>query len=380
MRGRWSYGGSEHRPETIAPRVTFHDEVAQQIQREIEQFPRVEVGGKLVGTIKAPVLPEGGSLSRYLANLEIDVIHYLDAGPRARRSPTFHLPDAAYQVALFQRLEEQHPEVQHLGTWHSHHPNGLDCLSEGDVEGYFHSVNSSDHSLDVFLASLMVDRSGLAHARHFLFVRGYREYFEIDPRAVRRVRGRNPYSAIIQGYRASFGGASRARGAESWFDSEAGKEVLRRDREEIPRLLPGARCVLKKQSGELFWEGRLSLATIDNHIIYRYPAEFPAEQPVAVVTGSGEGLQIELRVSLDADRSLRQLAHLLKLFRHLDRLRVAQGAAGPGPGRPPDPESNPAEPRPEEAPPAEDDVAEPSWSLAQTIESLRLLFGFSQNR
>jgi hypothetical protein len=83
--------------------------------------------------------------------------------------------------ALFRKLEEQDPDIKHLGTWHTHHCNGLKTLSQADIRGYFRTVNKPAYRPKFFLASLVTripaDPREAGWIDHFLFVKGSDEYY-----------------------------------------------------------------------------------------------------------------------------------------------------------------------------------------------------------
>ena len=70
----------------------------------------------------------------------------------------FHRGDAQWQTQEFRRLEREDPALEQLGSWHSHHPNGLGRLSAGDINGYKATVNDRGHNHDFFFVSLGVDQ------------------------------------------------------------------------------------------------------------------------------------------------------------------------------------------------------------------------------
>ena len=150
-------------------RVVINEAVAKMINDEVRDHPHVEVGGKFVGFLRA------GASSR----VEIFVTHSLDAGPGAHRTATEHLGDAKYQERQFRQMESIRPDIEHLGSWHSHHPNGYDTLSGGDIRGYFETVNDPGHNHDWFYALLVTDSRGFKSSRHFLFERGRTDFVEI---------------------------------------------------------------------------------------------------------------------------------------------------------------------------------------------------------
>ena len=56
----------------------------------------------------------------------------LEPGPNAQRSPTYFFQDGDHQEKLFRAIEASHPDIEHLGNWHTHHVNGYPTLSGGD--------------------------------------------------------------------------------------------------------------------------------------------------------------------------------------------------------------------------------------------------------
>src|SRR5262249_44316813 len=95
----------------------------------------------------------------------------ISPGPRARCTPTELLPDGEFQDGVFKYLEAQEPALEHLGTWHSHHPNGLPRFSHGDVAHYQSVVADKNYGPDFFVAGLCIDRSGLDHGAFEIFGR-----------------------------------------------------------------------------------------------------------------------------------------------------------------------------------------------------------------
>ncbi len=170
------------------PLVIIPRRVADRFTAEIQANPRVEVGGKYLGFIRGQgryrTLEERLNA---VSSLIFQVTDYLDDGPKAERAAGFHMGDVDWQVREFRKLERQFPELEPLGSWHSHHPNGMSTLSTGDIHGYMATVNHPDHTHDFFFVSLGVDRSGFATARHYLFIRDDNAFYELTVDNVRVV-------------------------------------------------------------------------------------------------------------------------------------------------------------------------------------------------
>ncbi len=114
---------------------------------ECDRFDRDETGGRIVGVFKE----ERGILTLTISGL-------IEAGPKAERSPTYYLGDVDYQEDTFRKIESVHPEVEHLGNWHTHHVNGLSRLSGGDLATYQRTVNHPNQNTPFFYALLVVAR------------------------------------------------------------------------------------------------------------------------------------------------------------------------------------------------------------------------------
>ena len=129
-----------------------------------------EEGGKLVGKV---IHDENG--------FHILIDSFLDSGPRIEHSPTHIIPDGCYQESLFRICESFDPELEHLGSWHSHHCNGFLDLSAGDIKGYRQTVNKKDYNLDVFIAILIPKLSENYHDyRFYIFFRNDDNIYDIS--------------------------------------------------------------------------------------------------------------------------------------------------------------------------------------------------------
>src|SRR5208282_1767976 len=100
--------------------VTISRGVLESIFNECDLYDSHETGGKLIGTYQKKGV-------RY----DIQLSGVLGPGPNATRSATSLFQDGDYQEQVFRSIEERHPEIEHLGSWHTHHVNGLATLSQG---------------------------------------------------------------------------------------------------------------------------------------------------------------------------------------------------------------------------------------------------------
>lgn len=227
-----------------AVHILFDRAVFAYILAELRKHPDTEEGGKYVGYVLSPCDPrlarfgiEGGAPA-------IVVTDFLPSGPNAIRTPVELVPDGEYQEAMFRQLERLEPAIEHVGTWHSHHCNGLPSLSPGDIKGYRRTVNRQEYRLDFFLASLVkhlpCDVSDRAWIDHFLFARGRDDYYCINesiqivdwPTTFGRHTGhldvsRTPTPTEVK--------PSRDEGVEerpgvSWYETALGRRILSEDK------------------------------------------------------------------------------------------------------------------------------------------------------
>lgn len=134
-----------------------------------------ETGGRIVGTYQ-----------KRHNHYEVQVLGVIGPGSNAKRSPTSLFQDGEYQESVFRSIEQLHPEIEHLGNWHTHHVNGLATLSSGDKTTYQATVNHRNHNTDFFYALLVVrktpDHERRYQTKHYLFRRHDHTIYEIsDP-------------------------------------------------------------------------------------------------------------------------------------------------------------------------------------------------------
>ncbi|MGD0764054.1 MAG: hypothetical protein ABR929_12855 [Roseiarcus sp.] len=211
---------------------------------ECDRYDVDETGGRLLGTYRH----ERG---RY----DIQVKGVLEPGPKAERSPTFFLQDGEYQERLFRSIEAGHPNIEHLGNWHTHHVNGYPTLSSGDKATYFNTVNHEKHNTDFFYALLVVGKNPGGNPRyaikHFLFRRNDDSIYEVPARDVRLVdipalRPRNHLVVPTV--------PSRPAPPQVAPDPERAK-----DQEFFSEFYPSLKPLLSRSSGAPYWKGPLSL-------------------------------------------------------------------------------------------------------------------------
>ena len=148
---------------------------------ECDHYDADETGGRLVGTYTI----------NWRKRIKIHVTGVIEPGPRARRTATSFFQDGDHQANVFREIEAKHPDIEHLGNWHTHHVNGYPTLSDGDRNTYQRIVNHNQHNLDFFYAILVVSRgnsgngSNRYNVRHFILWKDDPNVYEIPPKAIK---------------------------------------------------------------------------------------------------------------------------------------------------------------------------------------------------
>ena len=216
--------------------------VLESIFDDCDRYDHDETGGRIIGRFRRAA--DG--------LLEVTVTGVIEAGPNARRSSTSFFQDGDYQAEVFRQIESAHPEVEHLGNWHTHHVNGFPNLSGGDIATYRRIVNHEKHNLDFFYALLVVSRQSGGEAasryivRHYILLRGDDAVYEVDPAKVTLTKD----AAVWP-----LGSKSEPSRTEAGHS----KEVRTRDSATIADLFPALRPYWSKRAGTLYWKGELEL-------------------------------------------------------------------------------------------------------------------------
>jgi hypothetical protein len=222
--------------------IVIHRAVMDSIFAECDRYDDHETGGRLIGTYKAG--PKGA--------LSITVSGVIEAGPRASRTATSFFQDGSHQEKVFRRLEADHPEIEHLGNWHTHHMNGYPTLSGGDRETYHRVVNHRNHNTDFFYALLVTARNDSRYAvKHFIVYRHDPKEYEIAPSHVDVVEGPVLWPASLRVERDA--PAQRKETIPDLADQRA------RDGQFFREFQPAMQAYLSKKDGSIYWRGKIAL-------------------------------------------------------------------------------------------------------------------------
>jgi hypothetical protein len=163
-------------------RLTVPQAALRAIFDECDGFDQDETGGRVVGTFQ-----------EHDGKLALEITAIIEAGPQARRSAVSFFQDGPHQERVFRQIESSHPDIEHLGNWHTHHVNGLQTLSGGDIETYHRTVNHRNHNTSFFYALLVTAKHRTSDPlrrytiKHYMFRRGDERVYEIPPQHVQIV-------------------------------------------------------------------------------------------------------------------------------------------------------------------------------------------------
>ncbi|MBI3983212.1 MAG: hypothetical protein HY337_09880 [Gemmatimonadetes bacterium] len=214
---------------------------------ECDRYGHVETGGRIVGTYRRG------------RNLDVTVTGMIDAGPQARRAVTSFFQDGEYQEGVFREIEREHPDIEHLGTWHTHHVNGFPTLSGGDIETYRRTVNHPQHNLDFWYALLVTAKVAgpdRYRVKHYLLRRHDDKVYKIPPKLVRVAEER---AIWVPGVTRGRPQAAPASSIESDSASHSRQERRAFDDQVLRQLFPNLRPFFSEAAQCLLWKGSISL-------------------------------------------------------------------------------------------------------------------------
>jgi hypothetical protein len=242
--------GGEMFPPATGVRVQISRQVLDSVFDDCDRFAQDETGGKILGTFT-----QTGD------GFDINVSGVIDAGPQTARSQTSLFQDGEYQARIFRALESEHPEIEHLGTWHSHHVNGYPHLSGGDIETYQRTVNHAYHHPPLFYALLVVAKTkGKARykVKHYVLFKGNSTVYEIPPRGIRVVETPAVWTP-----------SSRTNVEEKHEEAHGSKPLVEHElagnQRVLAQLFPGMQPLFSKAADTLYWSGVIE--TVDGNSV-----------------------------------------------------------------------------------------------------------------
>jgi len=233
------------RSRESAVSISIASGVLESIFDECDCHDIDETGGRLIGFYQKEA-------NRY----DIQLLGVIGPGPHARRSETSFFQDGEYQESIFRSIEESHPNVEHLGNWHTHHVNGFPTLSGGDKATYFKTVNHDKHNTDFFYALLVVrknvGRDPRYDVKHYFFRRGHDTVYEVPDAHIRLVEAPLlwPHAAESSRYSGSTEQSSQ-RGAPNLERAK--------DQEFFSEFYPNMKALFSNSMKALYWKGSLAL-------------------------------------------------------------------------------------------------------------------------
>lgn len=287
---------------------------------ECDRFTQDETGGRVLGTFD----DRGGKLTLHITGI-------IEPGPGAQRTPVSFFQNGEHQESVFRRIEADHPEIEHLGNWHTHHVNGLPTLSSGDIATYRRTVDHPKHNTTFFYALLVVSKckTSESHQRynvkHYLLRRGSERIHEIPAAMVEIVDSLLLWPSAVAG-------ATKC-GADS-ATATLGRRVERAyDRGVLSDCYPSFRPFASKRFG-FHWRGSLEL--IDGSKVEVVVFEDPSSSVEPYSVALREPVEALKPVAAElADRTFRSaLAAVIITERNCDRVLYEHRGSSQDQGRP----------------------------------------------
>jgi hypothetical protein len=268
----------------LVDRVSVSLDVLNSMISRAREYPHDEEGGILVGHIDYDSWNPLGSFRKPLPSVQ--VLDFIPSGPRTTRSSVSLYSDLEFQEYEFDRLSELDSQVKHLGSWHSHHCNGVSQLSQGDLRTYFNIVESPHHAHDYYVAILLhrVPWNSLKSAddifKYFKFYIIYRQNrqrcLELGRSCIEVTSSPSPYADFINpGYTLPSDFRRKELFARSWFRTLHAKEIIREDNVFLaqivnnnPYLKEGTIKAIEGDQGMVLTRS-FCLGSLD--LEYRYP-------------------------------------------------------------------------------------------------------------
>lgn len=224
---------------------------------ECDQYDFDETGGRIIGSYQ-------NKGNKY----KIEVSGIIDPGAKATRTATSFFQDGEYQEKIFRLVENKCPEIEHLGSWHTHHVNGLATLSSGDKDTYQRIVNHHMHNTDFFYALLVIEKKIGSQQRyvvkHYFLRRNDATIYQIPDSQVHIID--KPLVWPDNNGAQNLHSPNTAHASQ--IQSQVNEERVK-DKEFFSELYPDLKPLFLKSKKVFYWKGRLNFVdeTFSNVIV-----------------------------------------------------------------------------------------------------------------
>jgi len=285
--------------------IRIRTSLIPEIFKNLNPSSLVEEGGILIGFLEKNETSSDSEGERWkVSQSRLIVADQILSGPAARKTAGSLHSDLDFQASVFRKIESKEMNIQHLGSWHSHHCNGYQVLSNGDLESYSDMVNSPRHAHKYYFAILVTGipkgkgrftrskpelREYLEFVKFYLLVRGQARFYSISNECLTFIDDIPNFSKMIQSlskeaYRTSSSILDNPTDTEIqkekfipsintglWYDRDEAKQILKDDEMFLSNFIINNPLL----------EGKIKV-TIDNQIeriistkgiefVYRYP-------------------------------------------------------------------------------------------------------------
>jgi hypothetical protein len=144
---------------TSDARMYMNEKIIERVYQDVVNHPEVEIGGRWIGHVyQAGEQPSEGDVKVDDSRMTYVVYDYIPTGPNPQKSTKVELqPDRNYQLWALRKLQSIDENIEVLGSWHSHVPNGLEHYSTTDHRSYYSKLNNdkNPYPFDGLLCSLI---------------------------------------------------------------------------------------------------------------------------------------------------------------------------------------------------------------------------------
>jgi hypothetical protein len=241
--------------------------------------------------------------------IKVRVFSFIDAGPKVQHSPTHLIPDGDHQEYLFRIIENLDSDIDIIGSWHSHHPNGLQDLSNGDLNTYFYYVNNKNYYSNWFFVMLITKITDQVEAKFYLFHRGDDKYYQIPENRIIFSDESYEHEAILREAEKSALLYRNQRLRQDHDKRETRNKnqddlenVRVEDKNWLDHAFPSAQLCRNKKNHSLFWRWYVNCGIGDMEVKYIYPEIISEEMRTALLSINCGGKEI-LHMSIKLDQT-----------------------------------------------------------------------------